>query len=469
MGFLIGEIIAFLAGAALIGLFIGWALFGGKREAAPAATGDTKAANDALKQAEARIKALEAERDGGASNLVERDDEIARLRHQIAQAEQHRVETAERVEQLKTQVGVLQEQLQERDAGGGAAPGTGLALAEMTQKLGERELELKKLQVKYDELQKAAGPDAPTVADLKAQIAELRAVLESGGDAPVGGGDEQTARLQEQNAKLSEENLGLKAAYEAAERSLEEQDGAMDQLSQVLLKSQQEAAQLKQELASMKAQAGRSSDIGISFPPPIPPKPPASAPLAAEDAVEEEDATRAIAAFDLPDDDEEEAAPPPIPDAPPIPVDVKADAPLPTPVVEEAEPEEATVAITAFDLPDGPPQLPAGAQDDDDADEATIAMPAFDLDEDTEIDAAPAAAEVAAEPEPTGDDDLKAIKGIGPAMEKRIKGAGITTWAQLADLDDDGIESLAAEIRVSADKIKRDEWVDQARELRTQG
>lgn len=473
MGFLIGEIIAFLAGAALIGLFIGWALFGGKKAApvAPGVAAGAGASGEALKKAETRIKELEAERDGGASNLVERDDEIARLRHQMAQAEQYRIESAERIEQLKTQAGVLQEQLKERDADlalasdGGPTPGTGLALAELTQRLHERELEMKKLQVRYDDLANAAGPDAPSVAELKAQINELRATLESGGE--IVGSDESVpaARLMEQNAKLSEENLGLKAAYEAAERSLEEQDGAMDQLSQVLLKSQQEAAALKQELASLKAQAGRSAEIGITFPPPLPAGRPV-APLAIEDAAEEDDATRAIAAFDLPDDDEDEdemPAPPPLPAGPPLPA-----AALPTPTVEEVEPDEATVAIQVFDLPDeGPPQLPpAAALDDDEADEATIAMPVFDLDEDTDVDAA------ASPPAPVGsdgDDDLKRIKGIGPAMEKRLKAAGILGWAQLAALDDGGIDALAEAIKVSADKIKKEEWAEQARDLQANG
>jgi predicted flap endonuclease-1-like 5' DNA nuclease len=466
MGFLIGEIIAFLAGAALIGLFIGWALFGGKK-AAPVAAG-AGASAEALKKAETRIKELEAERDGGASNLVERDDEIARLRHQIAQAEQYRVESAERIEQLKTQAGVLQEQLKERDADlalagdAGPTPGTGVAVAELTQRLHERELELKKLQVRYDDLASAAGPDAPSVAELKAQINELRATLESGGEIAGGGESEPVSRLMEQNAKLSEENLGLKAAYEAAERSLEEQDGAMDQLSQVLLKSQQESAALKQELASLKAQAGRSSELGITFPPPLPAGR-AVAPLAVEDAAEEEDATRAIAAFDLPDDDDDDELPPPppLPPAPPQPA-----AALPVPVVEEVEPEEATVAIQVFDLPDeGPPQLPpAAAEDEEEADEATVAMPVFDLDEDTELDAS------AAPPvEVDGADDLKRIKGIGPATEKRLKAAGIESWSQLAALDDAGIDALAEEIKVSADKIRKEEWAEQARDLQANG
>ena len=47
-------------------------------------------------------------------------------------------------------------------------------------------------------------------------------------------------------------------------------------------------------------------------------------------------------------------------------------------------------------------------------------------------------ASVVAQPEPvqtgTGEDDLKVIKGIGPAIEKKLNGAGIHTFAALAQL-----------------------------------
>lgn len=445
MGFLIGEIIAFLAGAALIGLFIGWALFGGKKAAAPAVAG-VGVSGEALKKLEGRAKDLEAERDGVSRSLVERDDEIARLRHQIAQNEQHRIESANRVEQFKTQVDVLQERLRTRDAdlavagAGGLTPGTGLALAELTQQLRERDAELQKLQLRYDGLAGAAGPDAPTVAELKAQIAELRATLETGGQ--IGDEGEQVVRLMEQNAKLSEENLGLKAAYEAAERSLEEQDGAMDQLSQVLLKSQQEAAGLKQDFAALKAQSGRSTELGIIFPPPLP-RTTTVAPLAVAEAAEEDEATRAISAFDLPDDD----VPPPLPPLPPL-----APPIAPPPAAKPAPPVAPAAAVGAA------------------LEEATMALAAFD--EDTEVDTAsapaPAAPQWAAAASPR-DDDLKRIKGIGPAIEKRIKEAGIASWAQLAALDAAALEALAEDIKVSPEKIKKDAWVEQARDLQANG
>ncbi|MBC7145000.1 MAG: 50S ribosomal protein L21 [Thioclava marina] len=52
-------------------------------------------------------------------------------------------------------------------------------------------------------------------------------------------------------------------------------------------------------------------------------------------------------------------------------------------------------------------------------------------------------------------DDLKVINGLGPAAEKKLNEAGITTFAQLAAVDPETFE---------ATKVKPD-WVEQAKEL----
>lgn len=41
-----------------------------------------------------------------------------------------------------------------------------------------------------------------------------------------------------------------------------------------------------------------------------------------------------------------------------------------------------------------------------------------------------------------GKDDLKAIKGIGPAIEKKLNGAGIQTFAALAQLTAEELENI---------------------------
>jgi len=56
---------------------------------------------------------------------------------------------------------------------------------------------------------------------------------------------------------------------------------------------------------------------------------------------------------------------------------------------------------------------------------------------------------------PAAGDDLTAITGIGPAAEKKLVAAGITTYAQLAALDADTFDAV---------KVKP-EWIEQASEL----
>ena len=64
-------------------------------------------------------------------------------------------------------------------------------------------------------------------------------------------------------------------------------------------------------------------------------------------------------------------------------------------------------------------------------------------------------------------DDLKRIRGVGPTTEKRLNGAGILTWAQMASLSDDDLNQVADLLKVTVDKINREQWVEQARALRT--
>lgn len=74
-------------------------------------------------------------------------------------------------------------------------------------------------------------------------------------------------------------------------------------------------------------------------------------------------------------------------------------------------------------------------------------------------EAAPAA-EAAA---PAGD-NLKKLTGIGPALEKKLYGAGITTYAQIAALTEADIAKLEEELSL-AGRFAKDGWVEQAKEL----
>lgn len=62
-------------------------------------------------------------------------------------------------------------------------------------------------------------------------------------------------------------------------------------------------------------------------------------------------------------------------------------------------------------------------------------------------------------------DDLRAIRGIGPAIEATLHRLGIHTFAELAALDVDGQERVRAELRDGTGRMQRDDWQGQAREL----
>ncbi len=67
-------------------------------------------------------------------------------------------------------------------------------------------------------------------------------------------------------------------------------------------------------------------------------------------------------------------------------------------------------------------------------------------------------------PAPDSRDDLKEIKGIGPVLEGKLNAIGVTRFRQLAELDGEGIKKLAENLGGSfPDRIKRDNWVTQAR------
>lgn len=68
--------------------------------------------------------------------------------------------------------------------------------------------------------------------------------------------------------------------------------------------------------------------------------------------------------------------------------------------------------------------------------------------------AAPKAAAKAEAPAAAGD-DLTAITGVGPAAQKKLNEAGITTYAQMAAIDPETFDAV---------KVKP-EWVEQAKEL----
>ncbi len=64
-----------------------------------------------------------------------------------------------------------------------------------------------------------------------------------------------------------------------------------------------------------------------------------------------------------------------------------------------------------------------------------------------------------------GPDDLKRIKGIGPAIEKLLHEMGIASFQQLANLNEIEVELIANQLDAFRDRIWRDGWIEQARLL----
>ena len=74
-------------------------------------------------------------------------------------------------------------------------------------------------------------------------------------------------------------------------------------------------------------------------------------------------------------------------------------------------------------------------------------------------DAPVAAAKVAG-----GADDLKLLSGVGPALEKKLHEAGVTSFAQIASWTAADIAEFDEKLSFKG-RIERENWVEQAKEL----
>jgi predicted flap endonuclease-1-like 5' DNA nuclease len=69
---------------------------------------------------------------------------------------------------------------------------------------------------------------------------------------------------------------------------------------------------------------------------------------------------------------------------------------------------------------------------------------------------------------PADADDLKMIKGVGPALEKTLNGLGVYTFAQIAKWSTDDIAWVDGNLKFKG-RILRDDWVSQAKTLMSGG
>ncbi len=65
-------------------------------------------------------------------------------------------------------------------------------------------------------------------------------------------------------------------------------------------------------------------------------------------------------------------------------------------------------------------------------------------------------------------DDLKQIKGVGPAIEKTLNDLGIFLFNQLAEISEQEIDRVAQRLKGFRSRIYREDWIGQARDLHHQ-
>jgi predicted flap endonuclease-1-like 5' DNA nuclease len=78
---------------------------------------------------------------------------------------------------------------------------------------------------------------------------------------------------------------------------------------------------------------------------------------------------------------------------------------------------------------------------------------------------APGAPAVPAVPATGAGDDLRRIKGVGPKLVTLLNGLGVTSYAQIAGWSDADIDRIDPQLGAFAGRIRRDNWVEQARLL----
>jgi predicted flap endonuclease-1-like 5' DNA nuclease len=64
-----------------------------------------------------------------------------------------------------------------------------------------------------------------------------------------------------------------------------------------------------------------------------------------------------------------------------------------------------------------------------------------------------------------GGDDLKQIRGIGPAFERELKRLGVCKFSQIAGWTPEDIETISKKIKAKPERVRRDNWIARAAEL----
>jgi predicted flap endonuclease-1-like 5' DNA nuclease len=148
--------------------------------------------------------------------------------------------------------------------------------------------------------------------------------------------------------------------------------------------------------------------------------------------------------------------------------------------VEPVDPDALTDGMDASNDPiddDTPVETIIDKVDElveDDIEELLEAEAIIDDSDDSEEDseASDAAEEVEdtadADPHDLPGDNLKLIKGVGPAIEKTLNELGIKQFDQIAQMSEYDIDRIAHRLKGFRSRIYREDWIGQARDLHDQ-
>jgi predicted flap endonuclease-1-like 5' DNA nuclease len=127
--------------------------------------------------------------------------------------------------------------------------------------------------------------------------------------------------------------------------------------------------------------------------------------------------------------------------------------------------EEMTMSLKVAIEPVSDEALPAGLDASNEPHDDLVADPETMADEPAPVE--PEAPDSA--PEFANDaDDLKKIKGIGPAIEKKLNDLGVHRFDQIAEMSEYEIDRVAQHVKGFRSRIYREDWLGQARDLQYQ-
>jgi len=131
------------------------------------------------------------------------------------------------------------------------------------------------------------------------------------------------------------------------------------------------------------------------------------------------------------------------------------DSPQPRKPLEPRKPDIVAAPRNRFDSPSGA----------DSAAEPSAPSPAPSIAAPPPTPPAAAAAPPQAAPATPSRDDLARMKGVGPKLVARLSDLGVTRYDQIAAWDAADIDRIDAQLGAFQGRIRRDDWVEQARLL----